>query len=87
MGLSLQEQVRINQAIERAKQEEAKAFEEKRVAGAALLRDVMAGNAAMIERKKAEKIREIAEEQQIAAFVKERDAKALVRCPSPIEKD
>ena len=43
----------------------------------------MAGNAAMIERKKQQRIQEIAEEQRIAAFVKERDAKALARLQSP----
>lgn len=73
-----QEQVRIKQAIEKTKQDEAVAIEKRKQEGAALLQDVMAGNAAMIERKKAEKIREIAEEQRIAAFVKDRDAKALV---------
>ena len=74
----LQEQLRITEAAEKAKQEDARVLEVKKAAGAALLRDVMAGNAAMIERKKDEKIREILEEQRIAAFVKERDAKAQV---------
>ena len=78
LSLVLQEQLRITEAAEKAKQEDARVLEAKKAAGAALLRDVMAGNAAMIERKKDEKIREILEEQRIAAFVKERDAKAQV---------
>lgn len=82
-GCSLQEQERIKEAIEKAKEEDARQLEQKRLAGAALLRDVMAGNAAMIERKKQQRIQDILEEQRIAAFVKERDAKALARPLSP----
>ena len=54
-------------------------MEERRAAGAALLREVMAGNATMIERKAAEKQREAEEDRRILAYIRERDAKAQVR--------
>ena len=54
-------------------------MEERRAAGAALLREVMAGNATMIERKAAEKQREAEEDRRILAYIRERAAKAQVR--------
>ena len=53
-------------------------MEEKRTAGAALLEQVMAENAVMIERKKLEKAREVEEDLRILAYIQEQDAKALV---------
>ena len=60
-------------------------MEEKRTAGAALLKQVVAENAVMIEQKKLEKAREVEENLRILAYMREQDAKALVSssdCPS-----
>lgn len=74
----MQDQIRLNQAIALAKEQDAKAVEAKRQAGAALLQDIMAGNARMVAAKKEEKLRAVAEDQRILAYIRERDAKAQV---------
>lgn len=74
----LQEQAKVNAAVEIARAQEARLLEERKAAGAALLKEVMAGNAAMIEQKKAVKAREVAEDGRILAYIKEQDAKAQV---------
>ena len=73
-----QEQVSLEKAIAEAQAEEIRLLEERRLAGAALLEQVMAENAVIIEQKKLEKAREVQEDQRILAYLREQDAKALV---------
>ena len=50
----------------------------------AVLPQVMAGNAKMIERKKEERTREVEEDLRILAYTRERDAKAQVNPALPL---
>ena len=73
-----QEQIELEKAIAAAQAMEVRLLEEKRIAGAALLKEVMAGNAVMIEHKKRDKALDVEEDLRILAYTREQDAKAQV---------
>ena len=68
----------MNAAVAIARDQEAQLLDKKKAAGAALLKEVMAGNAVMIEQKKAAKAREVEEDCRILAYNRIQDAKAQV---------
>lgn len=68
----------MNEGIALAKALDAQVAEQKWAAGAALLKEVMAGNTALIQQRQVEKLRQAQEEQHILAYIREQDAKAQV---------
>ena len=76
--LTSQEQIDIDKQIADAQETEAKLAEARRQAGAALLKEVLAENAVMIQRKELEKAAEVEEDLRIMAYSLEQDAKAQV---------
>lgn len=75
----MQEQAKINYAIQLAKDQDAKQAAARRTAGAALLKEITAENTIQIQRKKAEKALEVEEDMRRLAYAKAQDAKARVR--------